>query len=347
MWKYILIFLLLILGGAGVFGFQKYNEIFKPNVPANLTRNILEIPSNSSFDDIVNLLLDKGFLINETSFRWLADIMKYKSDEMRVGRFEIEPNWSNRKLIQHLRNGKQATVKLVLNNERLPTDVAGKAASFIEADSTQIISLFRQKDFLHKHGLAPEELMTVFIPNTYDFYWNTSAEQFFEKMLKEHEKFWSKDGRRGKAEAMDMTEKEVYTLASIVERETLKNDEKKRIAGVYLNRLQRGILLQADPTVVFANGDFGIRRVLNKHLEFDSPYNTYMYAGLPPGPISMASIASLDAVLNAEKHKFLYFCAKPDNSGYHAFAKNLKGHNVNANKYRSWLNKQRRLSRNR
>ncbi len=341
MWKRILLFLIVVIGIASFFAYQKYQEIFTPNVPPTLEDKFLHIPSFSSYEEVVDLLEAGNFIMEKTSFHWLAEKMKYKRDEMRAGRYEIQPGWSNYDLIRHLRNGKQATVKLVLNNERLPADVAGKAAQFIEADSASIMDMFQSESFIEKYGLEPETIMCNFIPNTYEFYWNTSAEAFFEKMLKEKEVFWMKNARRQRAEAMGYSENEVYTLASIVERETLKKDEKPRIAGVYLNRLKRGMLLQADPTVVFANGDFGIRRVLNRHLELDSPYNTYMYQGLPPGPISMASIASLDAVLNAEEHRYLYFCAKPDNSGYHAFAKNLSGHNANANKYRRWLNKQR------
>ncbi|HFB99774.1 MAG TPA: endolytic transglycosylase MltG, partial [Phaeodactylibacter sp.] len=203
------------------------------------------------------------------------------------------------------------------------------------------MQLAHNQEFINKLGFKKETLISLFIPNTYEFFWNTNAKQFFEKMKKEQGIFWKKNNREKKAADLNMTKAEVYTLASIVERETNQNDEKKRIAGVYLNRLKKGILLQADPTVVFATRDFAARRVLNRHINFDSPYNTYKYAGLPPGPISMASISSIDAVLNAEKHSYLYFCAKPDNSGHHAFAKTLAGHNRNANKFRNWLNKQR------
>ena len=187
--------------------------------------------------------------------------------------------------------------------------------------------------------MKPETAMTAFIPNTYDFYWNTDAKTFFEKMWKENEVFWSKNNRLNKAKNLNLSKEEVYTLASIVEKETNQNDEKNRMAGVYVNRLKKGMRLQADPTVVFATRDFTTKRVLDKHTQFDSPYNTYMYAGLPPGPISMASISSIDGVLNAEDHDYLYFCAKGDGTGYHSFAKTLSGHNANARRYAQNLRK--------
>jgi len=181
--------------------------------------------------------------------------------------------------------------------------------------------------------------LSLFIPNTYEFWWDSSANEIINRMAKENRKFWEAKNRSKKAEALGLDKKQVYTLASIVEKETQANSEKERIAGVYLNRLKRGMLLQADPTVVFAVNQFDLKRVLNKHLEFDSPYNTYKNKGLPPGPIYMPGIRSIDAVLNAEKHNYLYFCAKPDDSGTHAFATNLIGHNKNAQRYWNWLRK--------
>ena len=184
--------------------------------------------------------------------------------------------------------------------------------------------------------------MCVFLPNTYEMFWNTSPEKFVERMIKESEAFWSKNNRRDKAKKLldgkGLTEKEVYILASIVEKESQNKEERPRIAGTYLNRLKINMKLQADPTCVFASKDFLTRRVTSRHLNFNSPYNTYIHTGLPPGPISIASPSSIDAVLEPEPHKYLYFCAKPDNSGTHAFAENLSGHNVNVNKYIAWIN---------
>jgi UPF0755 protein len=217
-------------------------------------------------------------------------------------------------------------------------NVAAKAARFIEPDSLAIVRLFQDQDYLDSIGYNTETLMTLFIPNTYEFYWNTTPRAFVERMIKEHDKFWNKE-RRAKAEKLGLNPAEVYTLASIVERETLRNDEKQRMAGVYHNRILKGMLLQADPTAVFASRDFNTPRVTNYHLSIDSPYNTYKYTGLPPGPISMSSISSIDAVLNRESHDYLYFCAKGDGSGYHNFAKTLAAHNQNAAIYRENLRK--------
>lgn len=332
---------LVLLGIVGVFAFSKYQSIFAPNVPTTLAQNHLYIPTGTDYEGLKHLLSAQKFILDEGSFDDVAGLMKYKKNTIRSGRYEIQASWSNRELIQHLRSGKQSTVQLILNNERLLEELAGKVSSFIEPDSLSILDALNSQEVLDKYNLVPETVMTLFIPNTYEVYWNTTPKQFIEKMAKESEKFWSKDNRTAKSEALNMTRTEVYTLASIVEKETNYKPEKPTIAGVYLNRLDRGILLQADPTVVFANQDFTLRRVLNKHLEIDSPYNTYKYAGLPPGPISMSSISSIDAVLNKEEHKYLYFCAKPDNTGQHAFARNLSAHNANARKFQKWLNKQR------
>ena len=265
--------------------------------------------------------------------------MAYKKDKMRAGRFEVQPGWSNRDLIQHLRTGEQAPVNVVLNNERLPEEVAGKVARFIEADSLALLYTFRDPAFLAEIGYQPETLMSIFIPNTYSMYWNTDAQGFVRKMVKEHDAFWAKNDRLEKAKAWGLNELQVYTLASIVERESNFNAERPTIAGVYLNRLKIGMRLQADPTCVFATRDFGTHRVTDYHTSFDSPYNTYIYKGLPPGPISMASISSLDAVLNAEKHDYLYFCARPDDSGTHTFAVTYAAHLVNAARFQEYVRK--------
>jgi UPF0755 protein len=339
MLKKVLLVLLLFVLIAGYFGYDKYQQVFAPNVPEKLENEFVLIPTGSTFDDLLEILKKERFIIDESSFVWVAEQMKYKKPEVRPGRYQIQANWSNRSLIRHLRGGKQATVKVILNNERLPNDVAGKVSKIIEEDSLEIIELLENKNILDQFGLKPETAMTVFIPNTYDFFWNTDANTFFEKMLAENDKFWNQNNRLEKAKKLNLSKEEVYTLASIVEKETNKNDEKERMAGVYVNRLKKGMRLQADPTVVFATRDFTTKRVLDRHTQFDSPYNTYLYAGLPPGPISMASISSIDGVLNAEDHKYIYFCAKGDGTGYHSFAKTLSGHNANARRYAQNLKK--------
>ncbi len=334
---YVLLFLLAAVIGGLVFAWRPLKAIYFSGVPKELVSQFVCIPSNSNFEQVVSILKKGGFIQDEADFRWLAEKMAYKKDKMRAGRFEVQPGWTNRDLIQHLRNGEQAPVNVVLNNERLPEEVAGKVARFIEADSLALLYTFRDPAFLAEIGYQPETLMSIFIPNTYAMYWNTDAQGFVRKMVKEHDAFWAKNDRVAKAKAWGLSELEVYTLASIVERESNFFAERPTIAGVYLNRLKIGMRLQADPTCVFATRDFLTRRVTEYHTTFDSPYNTYIYKGLPPGPISMASISSLDAVLNAEKHDYIYFCARPDDSGTHAFAVTYSAHLVNAARFQEYV----------
>lgn len=326
---------LLILGA--ILAYQPVKSIYFSNVPTQLADEYICIPTGASFEDVVLILKRGNYIKDENGFRWLARQMKFDKPVMRAGRFKIEPGWSNRDLIQHLRTGEQAPVKVVLNSERLPEDIAGKVSRFIEADSVSVLAAFRNTTLLSELGYTPETVVAMCIPNTYEMYWNTDGPAFLRRMAKEHGIFWGKNDRLNKAKALNLTPTQVYTLASIVERETNYVPEKPTVAGVYLNRLRIGMRLQADPTAVFATRDFATRRVTQYHTGFDSPYNTYIYTGLPPGPISMASIPSIDAVLTPEKHNYLYFCAKPDDSGTHAFASTLPGHNVNVEKFRAWM----------
>jgi UPF0755 protein len=323
-----LVFIVVFLGS------RFYKIYFKPVVPGGLEDYFLEIPTGSGPEDIEDLLLKAGFITDHEGFRMVCGQLEYGSGTVRPGRYEIGQGWNNLQLVKHLRSGRQAPVMVVLNNERLLENVAEKVSRFIEPDSAALMQAFLDERVIGPLGYTAETLMALFIPNSYEFYWNTSPEQFLERMKKEHDKFWSKEMRTEKAAALGLTPTEVYTLASIVEKETNQNSEKRRIAGVYLNRLRIGMRLQADPTCVFATRDFEATRVVQYHKEFDSPYNTYVYAGLPPGPIAMSSIASIDAVLNGEKHEYMYFCAVGDGSGLHQFAKNLEGHNQNVSRYR-------------
>ncbi len=331
-----LLLLALLLGGLFL-GWKPVKAIYFSGVPKHLKNNFLLIPTGATFDQVLDSLTLGGFIDNPEGFRWLAEKMKYRREIMRAGRFEIQPGWHNRQLIQHLRGGKQAPVKVVLNIERLPEEVAGRVARFLEADSLSLLQTFRDPELLAQTGYTPETLISLFIPNTYEMFWNTDARGFLERMIREHDAFWNKNDRRAKAQALGLTLEQVYTLASIVERETNANSEKPTIAGVYLNRLNINMPLQADPTCVFATRDFETRRVTEFHTTFNSPYNTYIYKGLPPGPICMASISSIDAVLNPQAHDYLYFCAKPDDSGTHTFASSYGAHLVNARRFQSWL----------
>lgn len=338
----IFIVLMTILLLSGYFAAKPIKAFLLPAVSDNIPDYHVYIPTGSSFEDVVLLLKRGGFIKDENNFRWLAAQMNYKKDKMRAGRFEVKPGWSNRQLIQQLRNGEQDPIKVVLNSERLPEDVAGKVARFIETDSLSLLSVFRDNNFLKQYNLTDQTLLTAFIPNTYEMYWNTDARGFVGKMVKEYDLFWGKNDREARATELGLSKQEVYIVASIVERETNAVVEKPTIAGVYLNRLNIGMKLQADPTSVFATRDFAARRVTDYHTNFDSPYNTYRYFGLPPGPISMASIPSLEAVLSPEKHQYLYFCAKPDESGTHAFAASFAAHKVNADRFQAFIRQKNR-----
>lgn len=312
-----------------------YRSVAGPEILSEGAESVyVEIPHGTSFDQLTKLLLAKKLIPNEAVFRTLAQQLDYGGDPVRSGRFAVDPGMKLPDFIERLQSGKQAPVMVVLTTERELADVAAKVARFIEPDAKDLLKLFQKQDFLDSLGYTKENLMSLFIPNSYEFFWDTSPRDFIRRMVDEHQKFWKRKDRYLIAERLGLTPAEVYTLASIVEKETLQNDEKERMAGVYYNRLKIGMKLQADPTAVFASRDFTTNRVTNYHLAVDSPYNTYKYKGLPPGPIAMASIASIDAVLYYEQHDYLYFCAKGDGSGYHTFAKTLEAHKRNAEIYR-------------
>jgi UPF0755 protein len=329
-------FIALLLLGI-LLAWKPIKAIFLDGVPSQLGQNVVQIPTGSSFEEVATLLSSGGFVTDKESFTWLAEKMNYVKTEMRPGRFVIKAGWSNRDLIKHLRAGKQEPVALVFTtNERLLEDIAGKAARFIESDSLTILKTLTDRSYIEYLGFTPETFISTFIPNTYELFWTSTPRQLVERMVKEQKAFWAKGDRLAKAAALNLTPEQVYTVASIVERESNNSAERPTIGGVYLNRLKIGMKLQADPTCVFATRDFGARRVTEYHIMYPSPYNTYLNVGLPPGPISMASISSIDAVLNRADHGYLYFCAKPDNSGTHAFAETYAGHNVNVAKFRVW-----------
>jgi len=284
-------------------------------------------------------LSSEPFFLNPKHVDIVAAIINLNDLTIKHGRFKIPESFSIWSLMRFLKAGKQDPVNVIIHNESTPELIAGKISRYLEADSLEILTTLREYVELDKYELEPHTLITLFIPNTYQVYWNTTPESFLKRMKLEHDKFWQTGNREEKASDLQMSKVEVYTLASIVEKESRAKAERPTIAGLYLNRLKIGMKLQADPTVVFATGDLSINRVLNKHLEIDSPYNTYFYEGLPPGPIGMASINSIDAVLNAENHQYIYMCAAPDNSGTHVFATTYAEHQINAAKYRNWLTK--------
>jgi len=297
----------------------------------------LLIPTGSSFDQVVSRLEDEGYLKDKDSFIWVARRMKYDR-RVKPGRYRIRKGMSNRQLVSLLRSGQQTPVRLTFNNIRTSSELARLVGQKLEADSTELAGLFTNNEFLAPYGLSVETALCILIPNTYEFNWNTSARQFFKRMAGEHQKFWTKS-RREKATEAGLSPHEVTIMASIVEKETQRIDERPLIAGVYMNRLKDDWKLEADPTLVYASGDFSIRRVLNEHKKIESPYNTYLHKGLPPGPICIPSISSIDAVLDYEKHGYYYFCAREDFSGYHSFAKTYEDHLLNARRFQKELNR--------
>lgn len=340
-WKSVIIFVAILGLGVGLLWvYQLYKDIYKPNVTIEEEKETyLYIRTGSSYSNVIETLAENHYVKDTASFNWLAKKMGYP-EHIKPGRYLIEDDMSNRKLLTMLRSGTQKPVKLVFHNIRTVFQLAGVISKQIEADSSDLANILTSKSKAEDYGFTKEAFIAMFIPNTYEFYWNTSAEEFCEKMHKEYKKFWN-DTRREKAKEIDYTPVEITTIASIVEEETQYNPEKPTIAGVYINRLKRGMALQADPTVKFAVGDFAIKRVLNKHLAILSPYNTYRQPGLPPGPICIPSTTTLNAVLNYQRHEYLYFCAKADFSGSHTFAKTIEQHNINAKEYWKALNRNR------
>lgn len=334
--RFVLFFILVLMIAALVGGYLLYLTIFKPNIwtPENKTTEFY-INTGSNYEDVRTNLYSQGIILNRKTFEWLAE-KKNLATNIKPGRYLIESGLNNNELIDLLRSGEQAPINVVINNIRIKQELAHKIGAQIEADSIDIIRLLNDTTYLKTFGLNQETAISMFLPNTYELYWTTTAKDFIERMHSENQKFWN-DERKAKAAEIGLRPVEVSTLASIIEKETTKKDEKETMAGVYINRLNANWRLQADPTVVYAWGDFSIRRVLNVHKQIDSPYNTYIYYGLPPGPICVPSIASIDAVLNYEKHTYMFFCAKDDFSGYHAFSSTHAGHMINANKYRKAL----------
>ena len=338
--KVIISFVAIIFLFGILLAHRLYSYVYQPNIKLNeKTQQFIYIPTNSRFSDIVRILSDEGLLIDKNSFEWVAERKNYKYN-IKAGRYFINRELNNNELLNLLRAGEQIPVKVTFNNLRTKQQLAGKITSQIEADSIAVIQHLNDTTFLIETGLNPNNVNCLFIPNTYELYWNTSAKQFVDRMQKEYNKFWNNE-RLKKAEAIGLTKFEVSALASIVEMESYKKDERPIIAQLYLNRLKKGMKLQSDPTIIFAIGDFTIRRVLTKDLKIDSPYNTYLHKGLPPGPICIPSINAIDAVLNASKNDYLFMCAKEDFSGYHNFAKTSREHTKNAKKYRRALNKRK------
>ncbi|APD08174.1 UPF0755 protein YceG [Flavobacteriaceae bacterium UJ101] len=334
--KVIGIGILVILIVGGVFGYQYAKKIF---LERTQKEGFIYISSKASFNDVKDQIAP--FVENIEDFEWVAKQKNYPN-VIKGGKYKIEKGWNNNDLVNHLRSGKQEEVKVQFNNVETINELAGKVAKQIETDSTAILDYISQANFLKSNDLTKENVKQLFLPNTYNFYWNTSAKQFVDRMAKEYQKFWTSE-RKAKADQIGMTPLQITSLAAIVEKETAKRDERPKVAGLYLNRLRDNWKLQSDPTVIYAvkqrvGFDTIIKRVLFKHLREPSPYNTYLNYGVPPAPINIPEPSSIDAVLNASKHDYMYMCASVENWGYHEFANSLAAHEVNRKKYIKWLN---------
>ena len=337
--SFLIVFVLLLLIIGAAVGYFGYHAIFAPNVWTEKDKGeYIYICNDDDFEAVKKQLYTKGLIVHRNNFEWLAEYKKY-DENIKAGRYTIKNGMSNNDVVNLLRSGNQEPVKLKFNNIRLKEDLVERVEKQININGKDLLEHLNDSNYTKSVGFTTENIKCMFLPNTYFVFWNTNTDEFLERMHNEYDIFWTEE-QKNKATQLGLSPIEVSILASIVEKESQKNDEKPRIAGVYLNRLKSGWRLQADPTLVYAMGNFEIKRVLNIYKEYESPYNTYKHLGLPPGPICIPSIASINAVLNAEEHSYFFFCAQPNYSGYHNFAKYSRQHINNANAYREFLNRE-------
>lgn len=325
-----------------MFVWHYYNLIKSPATGFAEPSRIVIIDARLSTDSLARRLLADSIITSADDFISVAAMKSFKAN--RPGRYQINAGSSLNRIINLLRAGIQAPVYLSFPGYRTPEELAGRVAAQIQADSAAIMHLLQDPETAVQFGFNSENFRCMFIPNTYECWYTTDATEFIDRMKREHEHFWNAE-RKQKASQLGLTPTEVSILASIVKAETAMRDEAPKVAGLYLNRLRIGMALQADPTLIFALGDYSIIRVLDIHKEVQSPYNTYQHAGLPPGPINFPEPHYIDAVLDAAAHDYLYMCAKPDFSGYHNFSKSLRQHNQYANQYRRALSREMREAR--
>lgn len=327
---------LVVMAG---FAYYIYSNIFYSNTAFNNEEAHIYIPTGSGFSDVMEEM--RPLLDNPISFEAVANRKGYPGN-VKPGHYVIKKGMNNNDIINTIRS-KNIPAFVKFNNQERLENLAGHMSRQIEADSLSLLQAMSDPQFLKDAGLNKETAMSIYIPNTYELYWNTTATAFRDRMLKEYNSFWT-NSRKEKAKSLGLTREQVISLAAVVQKETAKPDERPRVAGVYMNRIKKGMRLQADPTVIYAkklnDKDFDqvIKRVLYKDLEIESPYNTYIYTGVPPGPIAMPDISSIDGVLNYEKHNYIFFVADVTNFGYHKFAKTLSQHNRNKQEYVRWIN---------
>jgi len=341
--KRIISFIIIIVMGIGLYlTYSFYRVFFKPNTAFYNEESYLFIESESSFQAVLEELEDQ--LISVNDFKIAAQKKGYDF-RIKGGKYTLKKGLNNHDIVNILRS-KSTPVKVIFNNQERLENLAGRVAQQIAPDSLSLLNAFRDEKFLQSNGFNKKSALSMYLPNSYELFWNSSAEGFRERMLKEYKRFWNSE-RSEKAKALNLSPIEVISLAAIVQKETAKVDERKKIAGVYLNRLKKQMHLDADPTVIYSlkekyqNFDTIIRRVLRKDLKIVSPYNTYKNKGIPPGPITMPDFSSIKAVLNPETHNYLYFVANPKQPGYHMFANTYIGHIRNSKIYYRWINSQR------
>ena len=312
-----------------------YQMLYSPNFLINADDKFIIIEENTDFNELIKKLEDDTLINDILSFSFLSKLMEYQ-ENIKIGAYKVKMNMSNYEMITMLRSGNQTPIKLTFSYARKIEDLAEKITTKLKMSKDDLLN-YLNENINNYSGFKKTDIISIFLPDTYEVYWNISPEKLTNKMYFEYKKFWNEE-RLSKLDKINLNQKEAIVLASIVASESRMLDEADRIAGLYINRLNRNMRLQADPTLIFAANDFTIRRVLNKHKKIKSPYNTYIHRGLPPGPIRLASKKYIDAVLNYEKHNYIYMCAKEDFSGYHAFATNLSDHNRNAKKFQIALN---------
>ena len=315
-----------------------YQMLYAPNFLINQPEKFIIIKEETKFDQLRNKLIEDTLLNDVISFSVLSKLMDY-DDNIKIGAYRVKTNMSNYNMISMLRSGNQTPINITFSYARKIDDLAEKITEKLMISNEDLMK-YLVENIDKYEGFNEMDIISVFLPDTYEVYWNISPKNLVDKMYSEYKKFWDADRMR-KLENINLNKKEAIILASIVASETRMIDEADRIAGVYMNRLNKNMRLQADPTLVFAANDFTIRRVLNKHKKIKSPYNTYIHKGLPPGPIRLTPKNYIDAVLNYEKHNYIFFCAKEDFSGYHSFATNLGDHNRNARKFQRALNERK------
>ena len=318
-------------------GYYVSTTVFKPIELTETT--YIYIEPTTQYDEVVAQIKEKVDLPSDKIFEMISERMKY-TESIKTGRYAIKDGMTMIEIIRMLRSGNQSAVNLTFNNMRTKENLAGRISNQLMMDSLSLLNALKDENKAKELGFDTNTLAAMFIPNTYEIYWDISIDNLLKRMQNEHTAFWN-ESRKAKAKQIGLTPVEVSTLASIVEEEATYSDEYPIVAGLYLNRLKRGQRLQADPTVKFALGDFSLRRILYKHLEVESPYNTYQNDGLPPGPIRVPSIKGIDATLSPQDHKYLYMCAKDDLSGRHNFATTHAEHIRNAARYQRALNEKK------